>query len=117
MGTVILNPNKDKDVKATEKLNYLSKSFRNSAFFRRNTIEEGFELNVHDFKWEWMIKNGKKLIVLRERDDKEDIEIWGYSDGEKDISPKLHMKIMLTKAKHINCSKMNRLIEYMFNNM
>ena len=64
---IVLNPNKDKNVKATEILNGISKNFRNSVFFRKFVKSEGFELSLVDFKWEWIITlNNEQFIVFRE---------------------------------------------------
>lgn len=87
MINLFLNPNEDKTVKSTDTLNRVSKSFRNSSFFKRNShyIKEGFEINPSDFKWEYQINYKKSLIVFKELDDCLDYYI--YIDGECDILP------------------------------
>jgi hypothetical protein len=83
------NPNKNKDVKSTDTLNYVSRFFRRTNFFKDFVKEEGFELNPGDFKWEWTInfKNKSGFIVLDERDSR-GIQFWIYKT-EDDLKPQI----------------------------
>jgi hypothetical protein len=67
-GGIYLNPNSNKDVKSTDKLNKVSATLRESTFFKKYVSSEGFELSFADFNWEWIINFNNKsgFIVFRE---------------------------------------------------
>jgi len=103
--TIIYGP-----IEETKLLNKLSKSFRSCSFFKRNSIIEGFEINPHDGVWEYQIKNYKSLIVFKEINGN-NLEMWAYLNGDKDIQPYIHSIVKLTSDERKNNHKFCTLIE------
>jgi len=62
---LISNPNPDQGIKATEQLNGFSKEFRTTNFYKERVEVEGFDLNPHNFMWEYIIdlKNGSRIAM------------------------------------------------------
>jgi len=65
---VVMNPNVDKTIVSTDLLNIFSKAFRDSDFYKKYVSQDGFELSIADFKWEWIINFNNKsgFMVMRE---------------------------------------------------
>lgn len=84
---LFLNPNPSKPILETKKLNSFSSHLRNTDFSKKFIEKEGFELNVCDFKWEYIINFQRKsgFIVMREYGS--DVKMWVYS-YENDLIPK-----------------------------
>lgn len=106
---LILNPNDDKSVKATEKLNFIANALRKEDFYKR-VEREGFELNYQDFKWEWIInfEDTGAFMALRERG--KNINLYAYK-FENDLDPIIY-EIRDFKTKHT--SKMVQLIKTVY---
>lgn len=106
---VFTNPNDDKSVKATEKLNFIANNFRKDTFYKR-VEREGFELNYIDFKWEWIInfKDTGAFMALNERG--KNIYLYAYKYDE-DLNPTVY-KLRDFKTKHI--SKIVRFIKTIY---
>jgi hypothetical protein len=66
---LFVNPNPQKGIVETPKLNKLSEFARTTDFFKKFVSQEGFELSPADFKWEWIINFNKKsgFMVFREQ--------------------------------------------------
>lgn len=61
----INNPNKDKSVKETPTMNYISKFLRTKSTFTNLVKEEHFEIHFICFIWEWIIdtNNGSRFVI------------------------------------------------------
>lgn len=102
----IKNPNEDKSLKITEKLNSISRDFRKTNFYK--VVEnEGFELNYVNFTWEWIInfKDTGAFMALNERGN--NIYLYAYKYKE-DLNPIVY-ELKHFKTKHM--SKMIQLIK------
>lgn len=78
---VYLNPNKDKSVKSADMLNNFSEYLRQQHFVNKIS-KEGFELNPHDFKWEYIINFVDKsgFMVLRENGKNIKLFVYRYDE-------------------------------------
>ena len=105
----IKNPNADKSIKSTEKLNSISKDFRKTKFYKV-VDNEGFELNYVNFTWEWIInfKDTGAFMALNERGNNIYLYAYKYKD---DLYPDVY-ELKKFKTKHM--SKMIQLIKSIY---
>jgi hypothetical protein len=102
---IFLNPNPNKDVKESAKLNYISQLARETDFFKKFVSQEGFELSPADFKWEWIINFNNKsgFMVLREYDNHLRFFVYKTKDD-------LNWKEFLIKDFNLDNRSVSRLI-------
>ena len=104
-------------IKETPVLNRVSKSFRNSSIYKAMSeyIQDGFDINIHDCKWEYTIRFNNSLIVYKEYDDYLDCFIYLK---ENDILPAYTCVMMIEKDNHkMNnnfCKSMNNIINKLY---
>ena len=74
-------------IKETKLLNNLSKEFRKTPLYKRVVLEDRFEINPFDPKWEWEIrfKNKSGFIVLNEQSSNS-VRVYVYRT-ENDLDP------------------------------
>ena len=72
------NPNPSGGIKATEKLNELSK-YCEKTFpgYKDGDVDARFEMNPMTFSWEYIVDMYKSRLVMSERQDG-DIDVWMY---------------------------------------
>ena len=98
---VVNNPNKDKSVKETPVLNYISKFLRDKVTFKNIVETEGFELHFQDFIWEWIVdtKCGKRFVFQEHKEGKKTtLQVFFYN--KKDNIQ--HTEIILAKDASAN---------------
>ncbi len=105
---LFVNPNPEKGVVESTKLNKLSDFARTTEFFKKFVSKEGFELSPADFKWEWIINFNKKsgFMVIREYGNHLRLFVYKTADD-------LNWQEILIKDFKTNETSMSKLVNFM----